>query len=140
MIKVAHSWPSRVLLEALAPHYVLMYHQGFETVFVFTGRRAFIQHGGHCPAGPISAEPKGISKVLGSGENGRRLTWPCVLFQLTVPGNLEPSQAPGSHKESHLFCSQYRKAKCSLCDISLGEFEIISRNNILYKGTRTREP
>lgn len=37
MIKVAHSWPSRVLLEALAPHYVLMYHQGFETVLFLQG-------------------------------------------------------------------------------------------------------
>lgn len=37
MIKVAHSWPSRVLLEALAPHHVLRYHQGFERALFLQG-------------------------------------------------------------------------------------------------------
>lgn len=130
------SWDSCLKLWHSANSHVPL---GFWECLVFTHRIIFKQGDGLCLASVTPTEPKGVSKLWMSRENGSRVEnivsfRPVVLFWLTVPGNLGASQAPGSLRGSHLFHFQHRRDKSSLCDISLWEFEIVLKIIFFIKG------
>ena len=138
---MGHSWPLGLSLDALVPHCILMTARLLRVFCVYREKLLYPRWQFFCLTSLTSAEPRGINKWLGSRESGRySFILACVMFQLMVSGNLGPSSPPGSLREFHLFYSQHRKDKSSCMIFHYENLKYLFKNNILYKGTRTREP